>query len=182
MLAQALNEIKKWAKLPNNAAWSAISKVPTETIDKILCGATKDPRFSTVAQMVLSVGGSLDDLVKIAKIVVANEIKMQDDHPISLEMLTRVYEDQIGCLNAVVKALDQDRETMREEHSTEISRIKAQSDLVLSEVQEAHTLILKEKEAQIKKLQRSFLTVAVFSVALLIALAALISYIAYCVV
>ena len=42
---------------------SNLSKVPKSTIDKILSGLTADPLFSTIAAIVIAMGGSLDEMM-----------------------------------------------------------------------------------------------------------------------
>lgn len=42
------------------------SGVPVGTVSRVLAGQTDDPNFSTVANIVLAMGGSLDELVGIA--------------------------------------------------------------------------------------------------------------------
>jgi pyruvate/2-oxoglutarate dehydrogenase complex dihydrolipoamide acyltransferase (E2) component len=50
-----------WAEISN------ISGYPDSTIRKIFSGETADPRFETVAKIVLGMGGNLDDAISSSK-------------------------------------------------------------------------------------------------------------------
>ena len=50
-----------WAEISN------ISGYPESTIRKIFSGETADPRFETVAKIVLGMGGNLDDAISSSK-------------------------------------------------------------------------------------------------------------------
>ena len=50
-----------WADISN------ISGYPESTIRKIFSGETADPRFETVAKIVLGMGGNLDDAISSSK-------------------------------------------------------------------------------------------------------------------
>ena len=54
-------------KNKGNFSWSELSEMsglPDATIRKIFSGETADPRFETVAKLVMAMGGSLDEIRK----------------------------------------------------------------------------------------------------------------------
>ena len=57
-------------KNKGNFSWSELSEMsglPDATIRKIFSGETADPRFETVAKLVVAMGGSLDEIIGKAK-------------------------------------------------------------------------------------------------------------------
>ena len=57
-------------KNAGNYSWSEISNlsgIPEATIRKIFSGETADPRFETVAKIVLAMGGDLSDAISNSK-------------------------------------------------------------------------------------------------------------------
>lgn len=64
MLSTRLNELKDQRKLTNQQL-SDLSGVPVGTINRIMAGQTDNPSFQTVCDMVMAMGGSLDELAGI---------------------------------------------------------------------------------------------------------------------
>lgn len=66
------DEIATYLKYLQNSSgltqqeWEEASGVPNYTISRILCGKTYSPPFSAVAALVMTAGGSLDDLAGIS--------------------------------------------------------------------------------------------------------------------
>ena len=75
--------------------WSNLSNVPEATIRKILSGETPDPRFDTIAKLVTSVGGSLDDIVGAKK-----ESEIENSAILTLK---EAYESRIEALRERVE-------------------------------------------------------------------------------
>ena len=64
MLSTRLKELKDQRKLTNQQL-SDLSGVPVGTINRIMAGQTDNPSFQTVCDMVMAIGGSLDELAGI---------------------------------------------------------------------------------------------------------------------
>ena len=64
MLSTRLKELKDQRKLTNKQL-SDLSGVPVGTINRIMAGQTDNPSFQTVCDMVMAMGGSLDELAGI---------------------------------------------------------------------------------------------------------------------
>ena len=64
MLSTRLKELKDQRKLTNQQL-SDLSGVPVGTINRIMAGQTDNPSFQTVCDMVMAMGGSLDELAGI---------------------------------------------------------------------------------------------------------------------
>lgn len=64
MISNQLKLLKERRKLTNQQV-SDLSGVPIGTINRILAGQTDNPSFQTVCDIVMAMGGSLDELVGI---------------------------------------------------------------------------------------------------------------------
>lgn len=100
MIKTGLNELKNKVKI-SCAEWSKLSNVPEATIRKILSGETDDPRLETVARLVVSAGGSMDDLVGIKK-----EEKIEANAMLTLK---EAYESRIADIKEHMNSLKQDK-------------------------------------------------------------------------
>lgn len=94
MIKDRLNALKLKAGV-SCAEWSNLSTVPEATIRKILSGETPDPRFDTIAKLVSSVGGSMDDIVGAHK-----EAEIEDN---AVLVLKEAYESRIEALRERVE-------------------------------------------------------------------------------
>ena len=78
-----------------------MSNVPEATIRKILSGETDDPRLETVVRLVVSAGGSMDDLVGLNK-----EEKIEANAVLTLK---EAYESRIADIKEHMNSLKQDK-------------------------------------------------------------------------
>ena len=78
-----------------------MSNVPEATIRKILSGETDDPRLETVIRLVVSAGGSMDDLAGIRK-----EEKIEANAVLTLK---EAYESRIADIKEHMNSLKQDK-------------------------------------------------------------------------
>lgn len=79
------------------AEWSKLSDVPEGTIRKIISGETPDPRFETIVKLVLSVGGSMDDIAGCKK-----ESDIENNAVI---VLKEAYESRIESMRERIDAM-----------------------------------------------------------------------------
>lgn len=100
MIKTGLNDLKNKVKI-SCAEWSKLSNVPEATIRKILSGETDDPRLETVARLVVSAGGSMDDLVGIKK-----EEKIEANAMLTLK---EAYESRIADIKEHMSSLKRDK-------------------------------------------------------------------------
>lgn len=66
MISSKLRELKDQNNMTNKEI-STISGVPESTVPKMLSGDTQCPNFYAVADIVVAMGGSLDDMVGIRR-------------------------------------------------------------------------------------------------------------------
>lgn len=106
MIKTGLNALKTKLNI-SCAEWSKVSNVPEVTIRKILSGETDDPRLETVFRLVVSVGGSMDEILGVRKV---NEIEGS-----AVLSLKEAYEVRIAeikeHLNSHINTLKQDKKT-----------------------------------------------------------------------
>ena len=80
-------------KIKGNFTYTDIAKlsgIPEATVRKIFSGETADPRFETLAKLVISMGGSLDDIVQSHK-----ETEIENN---AVMVLKEAYEARIEAL------------------------------------------------------------------------------------
>lgn len=98
-------------KNKGNFSWSDLSEmsgIPDATIRKIFSGETADPRFDTVAKLVVAMGGSLDEIIEGKK---ENEIEKN-----AIVAIKEVYEARINDLKEssadIVGSLKRDKKLL----------------------------------------------------------------------
>ena len=78
-----------------------ISGIPLQTVRNILSGKTPDARFGTVAKIVLSLGGDLNELVgyeKKKEIEVNSTVSLKETYEMRIADLIKSYETRISDL------------------------------------------------------------------------------------
>lgn len=175
MIAEKLKALKERSGL-TVAQWSERSKIPPETINKILQGATKDPRFQTIVDLVLAADGTVDEILDVEKAVVRRRVEMREGDTQQLALLTKAYEDRIAYLSTVVETMRKEREDTHIEHREELKKIQEDSNAILDRFRESHDRIIAAKDAQLKVFQRILIAMVVALIAVLIVLTVYISY------
>ena len=105
-------------KIAGDYSWAEISNIsgyPESTIRKIFSGETADPRFETVAKIVLAMGGDLSDAISNSKkkeIEVSSTISLKEsfetrmaDHQEYIESLKkdkRVLSIAVAVLTTII--------------------------------------------------------------------------------
>ena len=72
--------------------------LPAQTIRNIATGKTPDPRFGTLAKIILSLGGDLNELIgyeKKKEIEVNSMVSMKETYEMRIADLIKSYEDRI---------------------------------------------------------------------------------------
>lgn len=81
-----------------------LSGIPLQTVRNIYSGKTPDARFGTVAKIVLSLGGDLNELVgyeKKKEIEVNSTVSLKETYEMRIADLINSYEKRIEDLKAV---------------------------------------------------------------------------------
>ena len=78
-------------KNAGNYSWSDIanlSGIPEATVRKVFSGETADPRFETIAKLVIAMGGNMDDAIdnkKKKEIEISSTISLKESYELRLE-------------------------------------------------------------------------------------------------
>ena len=81
-----------------------ISGIPLQTVRNIYTGKTPDPRFGTVAKIILSLGGDLNEIVggdKKKEIEVNSMVSLKETYEMRIADLTKSYEQRIEEVKAL---------------------------------------------------------------------------------
>ena len=75
-----------------------LSGIPHQTVRNIYTGKTPDPRFGTVAKIIISLGGDLNEIVggeKKKEIEVNSMVSLKETYELRIADLIKSYEDRI---------------------------------------------------------------------------------------
>ena len=80
-----------------------ISGIPVQTVRNIVTGKTPDPRFGTMAKLIVSLGGDLNEIIgyeKKKEIEVNSTVSLKETYEMRIADLVKSYEDRIADLKA----------------------------------------------------------------------------------
>lgn len=80
-----------------------LSGIPQQTVRNIYTGKTPDPRFATVAKIIISLGGDLNEIIgyeKKREIEVNSTVSLKETYEMRIADLIKSYEDRLGDLKA----------------------------------------------------------------------------------
>ena len=106
-----------------------ISGIPVQTVRNILSGKTPDARFGTIAKLVISLGGDLNELIgyeKKKEIEVNSTVSLKETYEMRIADLIKSYEARIEDIKEFCEIRLSDMKQNYEE------RLKAQKELLLS--------------------------------------------------
>ena len=103
MVSEYLNALKNKGNF-TSAELSNLSGIPEATIRKILSGETADPRFETIAKLVASMGGSMDDIIGVKN---EEEIEMN-----AIIAIKEAYESRIADIKEHINSLSNDKKIL----------------------------------------------------------------------
>lgn len=84
-----------------------ISGIPVQTVRNICSGKTPDARFGTIAKLVISLGGDLNELIgyeKKKEIEVNSTVSLKETYEMRIADLIKSYEDRIEDIKALCEA------------------------------------------------------------------------------
>ena len=76
-----------------------ISGTPVQTLRNIVSGKTPDPRFGTLAKIIVSLGGDLNEIIgyeKKKEIEVNSTVSLKETYEMRIADLIKSYEDRIA--------------------------------------------------------------------------------------
>lgn len=80
-----------------------ISGTPVQTIRNIATGKTPDPKFGTLAKLIVSLGGDLNEIIgyeKKKEIEVNSTVSLKETYEMRIADLIKSYEDRIADIKA----------------------------------------------------------------------------------
>lgn len=80
-----------------------LSGIPVQTVRNIITGKTPDPRFGTVAKMIIAMGGDLNEIIgyeKKKEIEVNSTVSLKETYEMRIADLIKSYEDRIEDVKA----------------------------------------------------------------------------------
>lgn len=81
--------------------------MPHQTIRNIVTGKTPDPRFGTLAKIIISLGGDLNEIIgyeKKKEIEVNSTVSLKETYEMRIADLIKSYEDRIEDVKALCEA------------------------------------------------------------------------------
>ena len=80
-----------------------ISGTPVQTVRNIATGKTPDPKFGTLAKLIVSLGGDLNEIIgyeKKKEIEVNSTVSLKETYEMRIADLVKSYEDRIADVKA----------------------------------------------------------------------------------
>ena len=81
-----------------------LSGIPVQTVRNIYTGKTPDPRFATVAKIIISLGGDLNEIIgyeKKKEIEVNSTVSLKETYEMRIADLIKSYEERIEDIKAL---------------------------------------------------------------------------------
>lgn len=103
-----------------------LSGIPAQTIRNIVTGKTPDPRFGTVAKIIISLGGDLNEIVgyeKKKEIEVNSTVSLKETYEMRIADLIKSYEDRIEDVKALCELRLADMRKSYEERIVELKEL-----------------------------------------------------------
>ncbi len=101
-----------------------LSGIPFQTVKNIFTGKTPDPRFATVAKIIISLGGDLNEIIgyeKKKEIEVNSTVSLKETYEMRIADLVKSYEDRIADIKAFS---DQRVADVRKDYEERIAELK----------------------------------------------------------
>jgi transcriptional regulator with XRE-family HTH domain len=117
-----------------------LSGIPVQTVRNIYTGKTPDPRFGTVAKMIISLGGDLNEIIgyeKKKEIEVNSTVSLKETYEMRIADLIKSYEERI-----------EDVKTFCEQRVTDVQKC---CELRLADMKRNYEERLKEQREMLTK-------------------------------
>ena len=101
-----------------------ISGTPVQTVRNIVSGKTPDPKFGTLAKLIVSLGGDLNEIIgyeKKKEIEVNSTVSLKETYEMRIADLVKSYEDRIADIKAFS---DQRVADVRKDYEERIAELK----------------------------------------------------------
>lgn len=117
-----------------------LSGIPLQTVRNIFTGKTPDPRFNTIAKIIISLGGDLNELIgydKKKEIEVNSTVSLKETYEMRIADLIKSYETRIDDVKAFCELRVADIQKCCETRLSDIKqsyeeRLREQREMFLS--------------------------------------------------
>jgi transcriptional regulator with XRE-family HTH domain len=102
-----------------------LSGIPVQTVRNIYTGKTPDPRFATVAKIIISLGGDLNEIIgyeKKKEIEVNSTVSLKETYEMRITDLIKSYEERIADVKALCEQRVEDAQKCCELRLTDMKR------------------------------------------------------------
>jgi transcriptional regulator with XRE-family HTH domain len=103
-----------------------LSGIPHQTVRNIYTGKTPDPRFATVARIIISLGGDLNEIIgyeKKKEIEVNSTVSLKETYEMRIADLIKSYDTRIEDLKAFCELRLADMKRSYEERIAELKEL-----------------------------------------------------------
>lgn len=103
-----------------------LSGIPQQTVRNIYTGKTPDPRFATVAKIIISLGGDLNEIIgydKKKEIEVNSTVSLKETYEMRIADLVKSYEERIEDIKAFCELRLADMRKSYEERIAELKEL-----------------------------------------------------------
>jgi predicted transcriptional regulator len=110
-----------------------MSGIPLQTVRNILSGKTPDARFGTIAKLVISMGGDLNELVgaeKKKEVEINSMVSLKETYEMRISDIIRSYDVRIEDIKAMCELRLKDKDEMYERIIAELKGKKEISPYV----------------------------------------------------
>lgn len=104
-----------------------MSGIPLQTVRNILSGKTPDARFGTIAKLVISMGGDLNELVgteKKKEVEINSMVSLKETYEMRIADIIRSYDVRIEDIKAMCELRLADKDAMYERIIAELKNQK----------------------------------------------------------
>jgi DNA-binding Xre family transcriptional regulator len=103
-----------------------LSGIPLQTVRNIYTGKTPDPRFATVAKIIISLGGDLNEIIgyeKKKEIEVNSTVSLKETYEMRIADLIKSYEERIEDVKAFCDLRVADMKKLYEERFEDLKKM-----------------------------------------------------------
>ncbi len=103
-----------------------LSGTPVQTVRNIATGKTPDPKFATIAKIIISLGGDLNEIVgyeKKKEIEVNSTVSLKETYEMRIADLIKSYEDRIEDVKAFSDQRVADLKKLYEERFEDLKKL-----------------------------------------------------------
>ena len=103
-----------------------LSGIPLQTVRNIFTGKTPDPRFATVAKIIISLGGDLNEIIgyeKKKEIEVNSMVSLKETYEMRIADIIKSYEERIEDVKAFADQRVADLKKLYDERFADIKKL-----------------------------------------------------------